>query len=647
MVLSFRLSGLCLKILCAGTVGGFIAAAAAHTAMGPDLTAIREHERRQVEGRPPPPPRNIIRETDTRRTAARRHAKAADPRTMLFKVLEENALARYRAILKLIEDGKLDDADKAIATLENKLLLGFILAKRYMAKGAKPTYAQLVAWLKTYGDRPAAKAVHARALTLRPRKQAAPPAPKPRGNLERFRPRYKGSPVPRPQQSRRARRFAVGWERRFRRHLKRDRIAAAAKMLTVKNLEKNLGAGRLDLHRTMLANRLLQLGKTDQAFDLARPAADRTGDKLVQAHWLAGLAAWHLGKNGRAAHHFSQVAERKDESDWFRAGGAYWTARAFGRLKDEAKTKEWLQQAAQFPRTFYGVLARHRLAMTQGFTWSTPGPPEAELARLKKSDAGKRALALIQLDQSAAAGETLRRLYIAGGEKMSGTFAMIAEYGRLTTLAYIFASRHYRRSSKLVDVALYPLPEWAPEDGFKLDRALLFAVMRQESAFKSRAKSSAGARGLMQLMPATAAFIAKDRSLRRRHVDRLYAPAFNMALGQKFLRHLLARSAIQGNLFFAVAAYNAGEGNLAKWKLRDDPLLFIETIHLHETRGYVERVLYNMWAYRMRLGQKMPSLVALAADKWPQYIALDKKKAAQPSKTTDTKVNPGKGGQTQ
>ena len=91
---------------------------------------------------------------------------------------------------------------------------------------------------------------------------------------------------------------------------------------------------------------------------------------------------------------------------------------------------------------------------------------------------------------------------------------------------------------------------------------------------------------------------------------------------------MLARPAIQGNLFFAVAAYNAGEGNLNKWKLRDDPLLFIETIHLHETRGYVERVLYNLWVYRLRLGQEAPSLAALASDKWPQYIAQDGKKAA-------------------
>jgi soluble lytic murein transglycosylase len=626
-----RLRLLALRFLVAGLVGG-VAAAAAHTAMGPDLAAMRADERQKLVTRQPPPPRNIIRETDSRRSAARRIANAADPRTEAYNVLDGKALAAYGAILKAINNRQFEKADKAIAALENKLLLGFVLARRYIASGAKPTYAQLVAWLKNYADRPAASTIYKLALKLKPRNQGKPPSPAPRGNLQRFKPRTNGTPVPRPQQSRRARRFAIAWERRFRRHLKRDRITAAARMLEQKAIDKTIGGGRLDLHRTMLANRLLQLGKSKDAFELAQPAADRTGDKLAQAHWLAGLAAWHQGKNGRAAHHFSQVALRKDESDWLRAAGAYWAARAFTQLKDPSKAKLWLQTAAAIPRTFYGVLARHRLSMQQGFTWSTAAPAPEQLAAFKKSDAGQRALALIQLEQPEAAASTLLRLYIAGGEKLSGTFAMIAEYGRLTTLAYIFAGRHYRRSGKLVDVALYPVPDWSPDGGFKLDRALIFAVMRQESAFKTRARSSAGARGLMQLMPATAAFISNDRSLRRRHVDRLYTPGLNMALGQKFLRHLLGRSAIQGNLFFAVAAYNAGEGNLAKWKVRDDPLLFIETIHLYETRGYVERVLYNLWAYRMRLGQNMPSLAALAQNKWPQYVALDGKKSNDAAK---------------
>ena len=103
----------------------------------------------------------------------------------------------------------------------------------------------------------------------------------------------------------------------------------------------------------------------------------------------------------------------------------------------------------------------------------------------------------------------------------------------------------------------------------------------------------------------------------------------NITLGQKYVRHLLNDPNIDGDLFYAVAAYNGGPGNLRKWRRRSDyggdPLLFIESIPLRETRIYVERVLTNLWIYRYRLGQPAPSLDAIATGEWPSYIALDDK----------------------
>ena len=85
--------------------------------------------------------------------------------------------------------------------------------------------------------------------------------------------------------------------------------------------------------------------------------------------------------------------------------------------------------------------------------------------------------------------------------------------------------------------------------------------------------------------------------------------------------------AIGQNLFFATVAYNAGPGNLSKWRrksdYRNDPLLFIESIKSRETRNYVEHVLTNFWAYRLRLGQPTPSLDAVAAGEWPVYTPFD------------------------
>jgi soluble lytic murein transglycosylase-like protein len=181
--------------------------------------------------------------------------------------------------------------------------------------------------------------------------------------------------------------------------------------------------------------------------------------------------------------------------------------------------------------------------------------------------------------------------------------------------------------SPYYDNALYPLPPWRPDDGFAIDRALVYAFMRRESGFSSRAKSRAGARGLMQLMPITASFVAKDRSLLDRNKAKLFSPEFNLDLGQTYLLHLLDTETVNGNLFLLAVAYNAGPGNLRKWlkstKHMNDPLLFIESLPLRETRLFVERVLTNFWIYRSRLGQDLPSIDAVVNRNWPYYIAQD------------------------
>ena len=123
----------------------------------------------------------------------------------------------------------------------------------------------------------------------------------------------------------------------------------------------------------------------------------------------------------------------------------------------------------------------------------------------------------------------------------------------------------------------------------------------------------------MQLMPATARYVARAAGLAG--VAHLSRPESNIALGQKYLKMLLADENVDGDLFRLAAAWNAGPGNLERWR-RDpqtvkDPLLFIETIPSGETRAFIEHVLANLWIYRHRLGQSSPSLDALAAGRWP------------------------------
>lgn len=172
--------------------------------------------------------------------------------------------------------------------------------------------------------------------------------------------------------------------------------------------------------------------------------------------------------------------------------------------------------------------------------------------------------------------------------------------------------------------ALFPVPRWEPISGFTVDRALIFALMRRESGFETTAKSQASARGLMQLMPNTAAFVARDPTFGPPIKAKLDDPHVNIELGQRYIVHLVGTENVRGSLIHLLAAYNAGPGTLKIWreqlKIEDDPLLFIASIPFQETRGFVEHVLANYWIYANRMGRDTRSLDELAGGKWPLYV---------------------------
>jgi soluble lytic murein transglycosylase-like protein len=192
-----------------------------------------------------------------------------------------------------------------------------------------------------------------------------------------------------------------------------------------------------------------------------------------------------------------------------------------------------------------------------------------------------------------------------------------------------------RNGAPIGDTIAYPAPQLTPSSGELVDRELVLALVRQESGFNPQARSPAGARGLMQIMPDTAAFIARDGKLSADTRNRLYEPEVNLMLGQRYIDILMRDNAVGGDLFRMVVAWNAGPGNLGKWmksvKHQDDPLLFIESVPAPETRNFVERVLTNYWVYRQRFNQPVNSLDSVASGKWPVYVAdkSDKVEVAQ------------------
>jgi soluble lytic murein transglycosylase len=579
-------------------------------AFGPDLDAIKRFALGKLKLSRPVPPLAW--------KGIRGRATPAVMEVDVPSVLSDTDIALYRKIEDAQRRSDWKTADTEIKQLKNDLLVGQLLRERFLRTDYEPDYAALRDWMDKYGDQPGAADVYKLALKARPKNAPAPKAP--RQTPIKPRPIYWGAAdatvLPKPRLGRHDRRRARVLRRRMNRELRRDRLTAVIKRLEDADTEKLLGPARFDDYRMRIGRRWFQLGKHEKAFEMVKPAADRSGKYITNAYWVTGLAAWSLKKYKVAAAEFEKVANARNVNKWFLSAGAFWAARAYEALGDKKAAASWLHRAALHARTFYGMLARRKLGMKPDLDWRFPEADPNHLGIIKRSDAGKRGLALVQIGRYDLAAEELMRQYYKNGEAMAHTYLSLAMAGRLPAFAYSISSRLAARDGLRYDLALFPVPVWRPKNGYQIDRALIYAVMRQESAFVAHARSPAGARGLMQLMPATAAFIGDDRSLRREHVDKLYDPR---------LKFLLGRDGLKNNLFYVIAAYNAGEGNLQRWNVRDDPLLFIEAIHLKETRIYVERVMYNLWVYRLRLGQKTPSLDDLVAGRWPTYRALDGK----------------------
>ena len=526
---------------------------------------------------------------------------------------------RYRQIFAFQEEAGWRAADRLIDGLEDKILLGHVLAQRYLYPDSskyRSQFEELARWMNAYADIPDARRIYRLAKRRQPKGAKAPRKPTSRlyhaaasaKIIERagYRPATRAS-----------RRIL----KRVRDLVGRDRLTIATRY--VSSNRKALGAIGYDLARTRIAAGWFFYGNAGKAFDMAQVAAERSGARLPYAHWIAGLSAFRLGRYDAASRHFAAVADSAEIGGSDRAAGAFWAARASLRGGRPERVSFYLESAAREPWAFYGILARRWLGGDTPLDWRSRALNREELARVTGRKSGLRALALIQVGRFAKADRELRFMIDGNDPRLTEAVASIAEKARLP-MASLRAARALL-PERVRARALYPISSWRPQGGFSVDRALIYALMRQESAFHVRARSRAGARGLMQLMPNTASYIEKRRFRGPAH-DLLYDPVLNLSVGQKYIRYLLENEHIGGDLLLMTAAYNGGPGNLRKWKRKaryEDPLMFIESMPLRETRIFVERVLSNLWMYRERFGEPAPSLDALAANRHPLYLAVE------------------------
>ncbi|MCD6074740.1 MAG: hypothetical protein K0Q70_1623 [Rhodospirillales bacterium] len=368
--------------------------------------------------------------------------------------------------------------------------------------------------------------------------------------------------------------------------------------------------------RSILARRALMKGYITDAYRIAANHNLKGGAELLDAEWMAGWIALRFLKDDAIAYtHFSNVY-REAKQPISKARGAYWAGRASEAVKDSERARYWYRTAFKNPTTYYGQLAATKLPRED--TINMPPPPHTDPIIEASFNSHELVRAVRIIDAAGMTGMLrpfIRQLAEIG--KTPDWLANVADLAYETGRADISIYAAKRAESEGVSLLQAGFPIIKTQRMTDSDRPLVHAVIRQESLFNNSAVSSAGARGLMQLMPATAKQMAKKNDVNFVH-ERLTEDAdYNVHLGQTYLSDLV--NEFNGSYILALAAYNAGPSRARQW-MREygdprestvDAIDWIEMIPFSETRNYVQRVLENLQVYRYMMS---PTQVALTPD---------------------------------
>lgn len=487
----------------------------------------------------------------------------------------------YTTAFDALRRGDLDAARASAMQARDRVLLGQVEFERLFHAGYSATYEELAAWLEEYADLPVADRAYNLAMRRRP----------------------DGAPEPR-----RPSRFS-------------NRSWAAASAAGQNTEGDPMKAARVALNRDDLTG--------------AVALGHEVGD-----WWTVGLANYRLGEYGAATTAFQRVLDDPTEDGWIRAGAAFWAARAAGRSSQQDRVQPLLRRAAEWPATFYGQIALRQLGEEPAIL--NMGPTAYEAATLQRASYGADEPIGVDPDELEAflqedprARRTVAYLEIgrrsdARDELRTGMRSAVTDRARQmwVALGRIIGPRVFGNDNETrrIDADRYPQPDLQPDGGFVVERSLVYAIARKETGFNPRARSGAGAYGLMQVMPTTAAEMTGDRGFVTAP-ERLFEPAINARLGQTYINRVLALPGIDGDLLRVAASYNAGPGPMmaAVRKLGPDadPLLLIETIDVPQARDYVEKVVAAYWIYQRMNGRPLHTLDAVASGAARVPLALD------------------------
>jgi soluble lytic murein transglycosylase len=366
----------------------------------------------------------------------------------------------------------------------------------------------------------------------------------------------------------------------------------------------------------VLARKLLDAKRPEDAYKLCAEHSATGREQFIEAEFHSGwIALRFLNDPARATPHFDRAASRA-ETPISRARAAYWQGRAAEAAGDRDKARGYYQAAANDPTVYYGQLAKARLGETIADLRKPRDVAKGD-ARNTATRVAELLLALGEKDlASTLATESVRAMT---DETQIAALADVVTRAGDARVTLAIGKTAIQRGHTL-DEAAYPtfgIPYFEPALN-SAPLAVVYAIARQESAFAPRALSSAGAKGLMQMIDATAKRTAQQVGVVFDKARLIDDPAFNAFLGAAHLGQLI--SDFRGSYIMTFAAYNAGPRRVKEWieaygDPRDpavDPVDWVERIPFTETRNYVQRVTENLEIYRLRFGDTRP--FAIRAD---------------------------------
>lgn len=538
-------------------------------------------------------------------------------------VLSPSDVALYKKMFTLQNQLKRSEVAALVSKLDDNLLMGHLIAVRLLHPNTASDYSELQQWLSRYNDQSPARDIY----TLANRRRV-------KGQTHRA-PDF-GAPIMAqysdPDRSTSPRETVKNTStrqkllRQLRTYRLRVMYTKAEQLLDKPNTRKILGDDTFAEVGVTLARAMAGRGYYDRAESRARKVLEATDTPQPLALWIAGFSAYQQKKYADAASTFRRLVYSVPPRSRYYARAAWWAARAYEKMERPSMARVFLSMAAHDELSFYGLLAMERMNRMQELAVRQPQIVGAEMNKLMKEPGIRRVIALAQIGETALAQDELNATYERIPYGMDETLLALSTTLKLPKASLTLAKNLRERNLVYISGLFPDIGHWKPQGGYKIDKALLLAVMRQESAFEPSARSRVGASGLMQVMPATARHILAMQRKPRLPNYKLTEPEVSMSLGQFYMLHL--EKEFDGNLIHMIAAYNAGPGNVRKWisrgLLKDDPIMFIETIPFTETRNYVMHVLSNLWMYQRIFYGEATTLPPLARNQWPSKQQLAK-----------------------